>query len=258
MLQRLREALRPTRWLSLYLALAATTVVAEPFRIGAEDDWYPYSGMRDGEIKGMSVDIVQAAFAASDTAIELIPYPYSRCMHLAKNGSVAACFNTAPNPQIAEEYLLPDEPLFEGDIQVWARANQAQRPSNVAELAGQRVAVTIGYEYGDAFDHNQQIVRVPVRQDLNGFLMLDRQRVDYSIAYRATADQLFRDHPELAGHFVPIFAAARPQLHLSFSRHYPQGQELRTRFEQGMRLIKQNGTYDKILQHWQITETAAQ
>ena len=253
-----RTPLKQGRWLGLCWLLCAAIAVAEPIKIGAEDDWYPYSGLRDGQIQGMSVDIVQAAFAASGTPIELIPYPYSRCMHMAKAGALAACFNTAPNAEIAKNFLLPTEPLFSGDIQLWARADQHRTVTSLEQLAGQRVAVTIGYEYGDSFDRNPLIERIAVRQDLNGFLMLDHQRVDYTIAYQGTADQLFRDHPELAGHFVPIFSAAQPKLYLSFSRVYPQTAELRERFDQGMRQIKQNGSYQKILQRWQGKETAAQ
>ena len=45
-------------------------------RIGAEDDWYPYTALRNDRIEGMSADIVRAAFSASDTSVELTPYPY--------------------------------------------------------------------------------------------------------------------------------------------------------------------------------------
>ena len=66
-------------------------------------------------------------------------------------------------------------------------------------LTGQRVAVTIGYEYGSHFDNDRRPVRVLVRRDLNGFLMLERGRVDYAVAYRGTAQALFHEHTELQG-----------------------------------------------------------
>ena len=73
---------------------------AESLRIGAEDDWYPYTALKDGKVQGMSVDIVKAAFAATDTQVELVPYPYARCMQMARNGELVACFNTAPTPRL--------------------------------------------------------------------------------------------------------------------------------------------------------------
>src|SRR3989338_1395126 len=209
-------------WPLLLLFGTAPLAHAEPLRIGAEDDWYPYTALRDGQVQGMSVDIVKAAFAATSTDIELLPYPYARCMQLALKGELVACFNTAPNAQIAVDYLLPKTALFHDDILLWARSAQTTPLSGLEQLAGKRVAVTIGYEYGERFDHNQQLVRVPVRQDRNGFLMLQRQRVDYVVAYRGIATHLFRQHPELADQFSPVATVHQPQLHLSFSPHSAQ------------------------------------
>lgn len=224
---------------------------AETLLIGAEDDWFPYCALKDGTIQGMSVDIVKAAFAAADTAIELRSYPYPRCMQMAGKGELVACFNTAPNARIAANYLLPQTPLFSDDILLWARATEPTPVTDLNLLSGKKIAVTIGYEYGRNFDSNQQVVRVPVRKDLYGFLMLQRQRVDYSVAYRGTAEQLFREHPELAGQFTAVATVDRPQLFLSFSRQNRNAPALIERFETGMQLIHDNGRYKQIIQQWQ-------
>ena len=56
--------------LTLLCALAgAGLACADTPRIGAEDDWYPYTAWRDEQIVGMSADIVRAAFASSETPI---------------------------------------------------------------------------------------------------------------------------------------------------------------------------------------------
>src|SRR5690606_42020620 len=49
---------------------ALGTAQADVPRIGVEDDWYPYSAVRQGEIRGLSVDIVRAAFAAAGVRSE--------------------------------------------------------------------------------------------------------------------------------------------------------------------------------------------
>lgn len=228
----------------------AGLAVADTPRIGAEDDWYPYTAWRDGRIVGMSADIVRAAFASSGTAIDLTPYPYSRCMELARSGVLAACFNTTPDSRIAAHYLLPEEMLFSDDILLWARSGAAPL-ENLDALAGKRVAMTIGYTYGEHFNTRQDILRVPVRRDLNGFLMLQRDRVDYVVAFRGTTQALIEQNPRLAGQFVALATVHQPQLYLSFSRHNPQAPALLQRFDQGMRQIRQDGTYQKIIARWQ-------
>lgn len=237
--------------LCLFLCLSSLQAWAGALRIGAEDDWYPYTAIKDGQVQGMSADIVRAAFAASQLDVELVPYPYARCMDMARSGQLAACFNTAPNERIAREYRLPEEPLFTDDILLWARRDDATPLAALDQLSGHSVAVTVGYEYGSLLDGNPTIQRVEVRRDLNGFLMLQRQRVDFTAAYRGTALALFREHPELADQFIPVATLHHSRLYLSVSRQHPDAERLIEHFDQGMRTIRANGQYQQILDHWQ-------
>ena len=205
----------------------------------------------------MAVDIVRAAFAASDTRVELATYPYSRCMHLTQNGVLAGCFNTTPTPETRRRYRLSTEPLFTDDILIWSLREQARPLSGLDDLQGKRVAVTLGYEYGPTFDGYSGLTRVAVRQDVFGFRMLERGRVDHVIAFRGTSAQLFRDQPELANLFTPVYLAHRAELHLSFSRRHPQAEPLLTRFDEGMREIRRNGRYDEIIGLWRHPASAA-
>lgn len=242
----------------LSAVLGLLHVQAEPLIIGAEDDWYPYTALRDGEIQGMSVDIVKAAFAATGTDIQLESFPYSRCMQLALRGQIVACFNTSPDPKIAEAYNLPRHPLFSDSILLWARNERAQPLNSFDQLVGKTIAATNGYEYGAEFDNDKRLNRIMVRKDLNGFLMLQRARVDYMVAFRGTALQLFSEHPELRGQFIPVMTVHRPDLYLSFSRHHPDAPQLLERFDQGMRLIESSGRYQQIIDNWRDKQNAAQ
>lgn len=233
------------------LALSVMAQAEQVPRIGAEDDWYPYTAYRDGRIQGMSVDIVEAAFAASDTPVELVHYPYSRCMQMTQEGMLAACFNTAPDARIEADYLTPEEPLFSDDILLWARADEMPANGKPQDLAGRKVAVTIGYEYGARLDNDPQVIRIPVRRDLSGFLMLQRGRVDFVAAYRGTAQALFRENPQLDGQFVALETLDSPTLYLSFSRRYPAAADLLKRFDKGMRRLRKDGRYQEILERWQ-------
>lgn len=237
--------------LLLLFATCAMAQAGQLPRIGAEDDWYPYTAYRDGRVQGMSVEIVEAAFAASDTPVQLVPYPYARCMQMTEEGVLAACFNTAPDARIDADYLIPDEPLFSDDILLWARVGETPANGKPQNLAGRKVAVTIGYEYGARLDNDQQVIRIPVRRDLSGFLMLQRGRVDFVAAYRGTAQALFREHPELQDQFVALETLDSPTIYLSFSRRNPDAADLLKRFEQGMRALRKDGRYQKILERWQ-------
>ncbi|WP_313517219.1 transporter substrate-binding domain-containing protein [Pseudomonas sp.] len=235
--------------LLLGCSLLGAEALADRYVIGAEDDWYPYTALRDGKISGMSVDIVRAAFEAAGEEVELVAYPYSRCMQLARKGTIAGCFNTAPDRRIAAEFQL-SQPLFSAEVLLWARREQAAPMNDLGLLAGKKVAMVLGYEYGPAIDQHPSLKRVPVRRDLNGFLMLQRGRVDYCVAYRGTSEELFREMPSLRGQFVPVASVLRPQLSLSFSRQYAGADRLRQRFDAGLKTIRENGRYQSILTAW--------
>lgn len=252
-----RSKLLACALLALLLGALGTAQADVP-RIGVEDDWYPYSAVRQGEIRGLSVDIVRAAFAAAGVEVELLAYPYARCMQMTRKGELAGCFNTAPNPQIARDYLLPEQPLFQDDILLWARQGEYSEIQHLQQLDGRRVAVTIGYEYGSRFDSREAIQRVPVRQDLNGFRMLQRGRVAFFVAYRGTAAVLFSEHPELAGQFHALATVHRPSLYLSFSRQHAQAPALLAAFDRGMRALHSSGRYQAILRDWAPTAAHAQ
>lgn len=240
---------------ALLLCLGMPPAWAEVYRIGAEDDWFPYTAYKDGKVQGMSVDIVQAAFDASDVQIELQPYPYARCMEMVRNGQLVACFNTSPDARIASQYQLPQTPLFSDDILLWARRDEAQPLSRLEQIGQRQVAVTIGYEYGSTFDEMENIHRVAVRKDLNGFRMLLHRRVDFTVAFQGTAHALFDEYPELAKQFVPVAIVHRPQLYLTFSRQHSQTATLLQHFDEGMHRIQKNGRYQEILEQWQHTQT---
>lgn len=124
--------------------------------------------------------------------------------------------------------------------------------TDLGQLAGRRVAVTVGYEYGETFDRLADVVRVTVRKDISGFLMLQHDRVDYVAAYRGTTEALVRDNPELRGLFTAVATLHRPELYLSFSRQHPGAPALLQRFDEGMAIIQNNGRYRAILSQWGV------
>lgn len=102
----------------LFFLLANATVWAAPASapthvlIGAEDDWYPYSGRVDGAARGMAEDIVQSAFAASGVQAQFVSLPYARCIRMVRAGELVGCFDTSRTALNENEYLWPQHPLF--------------------------------------------------------------------------------------------------------------------------------------------------
>jgi len=239
------------------LVLPALALQAQPAQrpvrvvIGAENDWYPYSGDRQGHAEGMTVDLVRAAFAAVGIEARFELLPYARCMVQTKAGQLLACFNTTRTSLIEADYLWPARPMFEERFLIYARADDtAANNLRVRDLEGQQVAVTRGYEYGSEFDGNSRIQRVVTSRDETNFRMLLRGRARFTLAPEVNTRLLMEQHRELEGRFkvagqLPLFG-----LYTAFSRGHPDSAAMLAAFDQGMKLITSNGLAGSIQQRW--------
>lgn len=245
--------------LSQGLALTAATTAAQPAParltrvvIGAEDDWYPYSGERDGRAQGMTVDLVTAAFAAMGVQAKLELLPYARCMAQTRIGALAACFNTTRTALIENDYLWPARPMFTERFLIYARADDPHTgpPLQVRDLEGQQVAVTRGYEYGSEFDANPRIQRIVTGHDENNFQLLLRGRARYTLAPDANTRLLLQRRPEMAGQFKAVGALSFFGIYTAFSRQHPDARAALAAFDEGMKVITANGIAKAIQERW--------
>ncbi len=234
-------------------AAPAAVSAAPVVRIGAEDDWYPYSGARGGRPVGMVPEIVLAAYAAVDVRVELVSLPYARCMKLAATSHLLGCFDTLRNPLVEQQYRWARQPLLRARINIYAKAGMAQgsdKPVQLADLRGKLVAVTNGYEYGMAFDGDAAMRRDVGTSDLFALQKLARGRVDYALVYDRVVDTLLAAHPELRGQVKAVGTLIEPDIYISFAPAYPQVARYIALFDEGMARIKQNGDYARITSRW--------
>ncbi len=130
--------------IGLLLVAGAAAVAAERIRIGAEDNWSPYSSVSNGKPVGFAVDVVRAAWVAAGVDVELVPLPYARCMKDVDRGVLAGCFDTLRDPILESKYRWHAQPLFRARIGIYGRvATESVRTDlSLADLRGKRIGVT--------------------------------------------------------------------------------------------------------------------
>ena len=222
--------------------------------VGAEDDWFPFSGVVGGEVRGLGVDLVRAAFEAAGVDVKLQILPYSRCVELVKRGELVACFDTVRNSTTEKDFVWPREPLFRPFVAIYATAASSARNLAVADLEHRRVIVTRAYEYGESFDANPRINRVVAGRDIAGFRMLAAGRGEFMVAYAKVADEVLRRAgDELARSVRQVGVASQVDIYLAFSHKHPQRAQMLELFDQGFAQLKRNGRYREIERHWRAT-----
>ncbi len=234
------------------LLVGAVACAGDRIRIGAEDDWSPYSSVSKGKPVGFAVDVVRAAWAAAGVDVELVPLPYARCMKDVDRGVLAGCFDTLRDPILESRYLWHSQPLFRARIGIYGRAENGNERTDLslASLRGKRVGVTHGYDYGEAFDGDSTMLRDVAPSDLSSFRKLLAARVDYVLVFDRVANAIAKAHPELGKGFSLQGVLVEPNLYISFSRTYPGIERIVMQFDQGLAKVRSSGEYARIDARW--------
>jgi polar amino acid transport system substrate-binding protein len=231
------------------LPVAAQT---PPLLIGAEDDWAPFSSVENGKPVGMAVEIVSAIFAEAGLAVQLVPMPYDRCMQQALTGRLQGCFDTAPDANLRRDYLFHAQPLFSDAALILVRADSPETKLRPRDLESRNVLVTSGYTYGEGFESNPKIERVPAIGDINTLRMLKSGTADQAIVYRRILAYLLKGKgQDLNGAFKTVGTLSVNDLYLSFSPRMPDAKAVLRKFNAAHQKLLQSHAIAAIEKRWE-------
>ncbi len=253
--------MRPWTWASLVVAAVGVAggiamvrnVAADPeaeapakapvATVGVEDDWPPFAWVQaQGQApRGYSVEAVRLAFREMGVPVEFVVMPFGRCMHEARVGKVAACFNSVFNEDTRKDFLLHSTPLFNEPLAVLARTSAPRESIDAKGLEGRTVGYVQSYQYPDWFMNNKAIVRVPAGSDAALLRMLERGRVEFALLGATVAAWRLQTEPELRDVKVRMVGqVSNDGFGVAFSRRHPQGEVLRRGFDQALVKLQAN------------------
>ena len=236
------------------LVLWATPAFAgERIRIGAEDDWSPYSSAVNGIPPGFAVEVERSAWAASGLDVELVPLPYARCMKEVDRGDLAGCFDTLRDPVLESKYRWHQQPLFQARIAIYGRVLEpgvVPKIVGIEMLRGKRIGTTHGYDYGVAFDGDHSMLRDEAPSDLSSLRKLAAGRVDYVLVYDRVANAIAKAHPALGKAYSMQGVLVEPSIYISFSPKYPAIDRIIKMFDEGLAKVRKSGEYARIEARW--------
>ena len=216
----------------------------EMLELGVEDAWPPYSNP-DGT--GISNDIVKAAYQAVGIDVTLIVRPYKRLVVEAKDGQHIGIFNVKRDATTEQEFLWGQEPLLISKAYYYHHIERPLKATTADELKnGERIGVILGYEYGEQFAKNDQIVKEWVKEYEQNVQKLLANRLDAIIMSERGGKKLLSDM-RLTDIIVPAFPSEASYIYVAFSKIYSNAAYYAEKLDEGLRIIKANGVYDKIL-----------
>lgn len=207
----------------------------------------PYLLVNDrNQVSGMDVDVVSAAFDVVGQPVEFDVLPWKRIMKLMKNGEIAGSMSCSQRKSRLE-YMLFSEPV--SITRQAAITHKEMDTSSIHKLADlKRYSVTTIQGWGSETKLIKQGIPHTVTKDLRSSLVSVLYRgvdvfygPEFPTRYRA---KNMGEKPHIKATYLEDIPSHN--LHLCVSKAYPNSAEIVRSFNQGLAVIKQNGTYQRI------------
>ncbi|QYK00457.1 substrate-binding periplasmic protein [Shewanella psychrotolerans] len=213
-------------------------------KIAAEDNWAPFA---DHNGKGLSHDLIYQAFSRMNINVDTIVVSYARGLVMADSGLVDGVFNLHKEQSTVNRFIFGSEPLFSTTASFYqnnAHPITAQTKWDIPKNS--KIGIIEGYEYGDELINltHLNIVKVNNHNQLINLLLLNR--LDAIIMYDQVAKQYINEMgvSNVISKSVPNH---KGELYLAFSKHSPSAQLFADKLDQGLKSLKQDGSYNKIM-----------
>jgi polar amino acid transport system substrate-binding protein len=223
-----------------------TSHANETITLDAEDDWAPFSYVKDGQLLGFTPSIIRAAFKTQGVDVKFNIVPFARCLREAETGVALGCFDIEINAENQNKYLWHETPLLLEGLSIYALAPHQRRDLTAADLDFQTVAVTHGYTYPPMIMNNSKIIRDLSPSDEVQFKKLAVGRVKYALVNTTPAQLILQKNPRYQGRIIEVGLVNKAKFYLGFSPHHKDGARMAQIFEQGMKAIKADGQYHKL------------
>ncbi|WP_460853874.1 substrate-binding periplasmic protein [Pseudomaricurvus hydrocarbonicus] len=248
-----------------------------PIVIGVEDSWPPFA---DEQGQGISTDIVKAAFASVGQPIKLMVMPYARVLRETEAGVIAAGYNVTRQASTQQRFIFGKTPILRASASFYysnatslvdrspeqefidSTTEQALTPgdstssdippknyASAKEIPdGERVALILGYEYGDTYEAQHTRFReYRVARQKQIIRMLLAGRVDMAVLFDRVATHTME---ELGLPENVLRRGAQnhvSEIYVAFSREHPESEKYAAMLDLGLENIKNSGVYDAIM-----------
>jgi PAS domain S-box-containing protein len=220
---------------------------APEIRVGVSLDYRPYDFIgRNGQVTGFSVDLVKAVASAMGLRVRFVAGPWSHISDELVAGQLEVLPTAAKTParETLVDFSVPHTETFDA---FFVRAGQPALPNLAAAAGKEIVVVRADVAYEQLLERHLAGKVIPVNSIQDGLRLIAAGRHDAFLGSKivgvleAKEDGIQGIQP---GPPLPDYKRV-----FSFAVHKGDA-ELLEKLNQGLRIVKVNGEYDRIYQHW--------
>jgi polar amino acid transport system substrate-binding protein len=237
---------------ALLLALCAR-LQADPLPVVtiATGEWPPYISEHI-KYQGVTTRIVAESFAAAGVKVQIRFFPWQRVTALVQSRAVDAAYAYSRSAERDRDFLF-SQPVIVGENVFYHRKGKVFDWRRLADLGGERVAITEGYNYGAEFEQaarGHRFIVDPSVSDVDSFNKLLAGRVDLVLANRDLGDYILQTR--FPTHQSEVIAHPRVLVTLEncliVSRAHPRAQWLIDTFNRGLKVLQAQGKLQRYQQ----------
>lgn len=211
-------------------------------------EYAPYSGehLYKG---GISTQVVQAVYKEMGKEIKLEFVPWKRAIYMLHNNPLTASYPWSKSPEREEEFIFSD-PIHEFNIRYFVRKDAGLK--SVKDFEAKKICRPSGWNnsyYEKTIKDKKMTLESPTNIE-SCLSMLRKGRVEIIGLDEVVGNSLLREDLK-SGSVVSLEATDIPQkisFHFIMSKKSLFAKNTIESFNAGLRSIKTNGTYQRILQ----------
>ncbi|MBN2628824.1 MAG: transporter substrate-binding domain-containing protein [Spirochaetales bacterium] len=229
--------------------LAPLLITSEESRVirAACDPWAPFVEP-DMPGKGISIEIVSAAFATQGYTLEYANIPWARAEAGVKSGK----YDILPDvwyTTARDEYLLFSEPYARNTVRFISRKDNPFDFKGMASLRGKKIGTIRYYSYSEEFSRGTDFTREEVADLMQNINKLLAKRIDMTLEDEIVANfTIAQNNPAILDE---LYFSETPlsiqNLYIATADNNPRAGEIIYAFNKGLKAIRDNGEVNRIL-----------
>lgn len=225
---------------------------AEKHITSAANAWPPFLDP-DSPGKGLSIEIVKAAFAVEGYTFSHKFIPWARAVNEVKKGKIDVLPDTWYTGE-RSSFLMFSKPYASNQVKFIKKAGNPFEYKGMESLTGKKIGIILKYGYGDEFMNAKNFTREGVSDFVANIKKLVSGHVDLTLEDEIVAKSILsKKAPDL---LTQIEFTQNPyssnDLHVTCGLANPRHEEIINAFNKGLDAIKADGTLKDIFERYGV------
>ncbi|MBN1968322.1 MAG: transporter substrate-binding domain-containing protein [Candidatus Delongbacteria bacterium] len=214
------------------------------------DDWEPYYGpnLKDG---GYISEITREAFKRAGYEVEITFYPWKRALEYVKMGNADVLMGMYFTEE-RTQFLEYSDPIDKTQVAFYTLRDRSINYEKLYDLKNYKIGVIRGYSNTKEFDEATFLIKdesTDIKQNINKLL---NKRTDMIIGSKKVILHQLQSYQGKERDSIKIIDPPLEikNLYIGITKKNPDAIKIRDDFNKGLKLMMDDGTYDKILEKY--------